>query len=59
MRWNIKDKADAEKVNEISQSLDIDPILGNLLVQRGVDSFDKAKKFFRPSLDDLHDPFLM
>ena len=59
MRWKIKDKADAEKVNELSQSLDIDPILGNLLVQRGIDSFDKAKKFFRPSLDDLHDPFLM
>ena len=59
MHWKIKDKADAEKVNELSQSLDIDPILGNLLVQRGIDSFDKAKKFFRPSLDDLHDPFLM
>ncbi len=37
----------------------IDPSLSNLLVQRGITSFDDAKAFFRPQLSDLHDPFLM
>ena len=59
MRWKIKDKADADKVNRISETLAIDQILASLLIQRGIDTFDKAKSFFRPSLNDLHDPFLM
>lgn len=59
MRWNIKPKPDAEKVTALSSSLNIDKITSHLLVQRGIDSYDKAKKFFRPSLDELHDPFLM
>jgi len=59
MRWKIKDKADADKVNRISEALAIDQILASLLIQRGIDAFDKAKSFFRPSLNDLHDPFLM
>jgi len=59
MRWKIKDKADTNKVNRISEALAIDQILASLLIQRGIDTFDKAKSFFRPSLNDLHDPFLM
>ena len=59
MRWILKDKPDAEKTEALSKSLGIDPILGSILVQRGIDNFDKAKHFFRPSLDSLHDPFLM
>jgi len=39
--------------------LGVDRVIANLLVQRGVTSFESAKAFFRPSLDDLHDPFLM
>ena len=43
----------------MSRSLDIDSQLAGLLVQRGIDTFDKARQFFRPSLNDLHDPYLM
>ncbi len=59
MRWTLKPKPDPIKQQELAQSLGIDPVLAGLLVQRGVDTFAKAKSFFRPSLKDLHDPFLM
>jgi len=59
MRWILKDEADSKKTEELSKSLGIDSTLGSILVQRGIDNFDKAKHFFRPSLTDLHDPFLM
>ncbi|MDB5282994.1 MAG: recJ [Bacteroidota bacterium] len=57
-RWAIK-KVDEEKVKLLQQGLNIHPILCRLLVQRGIETFEQAKSFFRPSLDDLHDPFLM
>ena len=59
MRWILKNKPDSFKIEELSKSLGIDPILSSILVQRGIDNFEKAKHFFRPSLDHLHDPFLM
>jgi single-stranded-DNA-specific exonuclease len=58
-RWVVKDLANDEIVNKLSESLSIDPILANLLVQRGVSNFPEAKDFFRPSLDSIHDPFLI
>ena len=59
-RWTLLEKADELKVKELSNSLNsLHPVLSNLLVQRGIDNFEKAKAFFRPSLDELHDPFLM
>ncbi len=57
-RWHILE-GDAEKVSALQNALKIHPILCELLVQRGIEDFDKAKQFFRPSLDDLHDPWLM
>ncbi len=57
-RWKII-KADKEKVDALQAALKIHPILCELLVQRGLDTFEEAKRFFRPSLDDLHDPWLM
>ena len=57
-RWTIK-KADQEKANELASELNIPAILGLLLVQRGIENFDQAKSFFRPSLEKLYDPFLM
>ncbi len=59
MRWILKEKPDSKKTKELSESLGIEPVLSSILVQRGIDNFDKAKLFFRPSLEDLHDPFLM
>ncbi len=55
----IKQQGDSEKVNTLKDELNIDYILANLLVQRGITSFDQAKLFFRPELEKLHDPFLM
>jgi single-stranded-DNA-specific exonuclease len=57
--WILKEKADKKTVEELSKRLNINTTLTNLLVQRGIDTFEKARSFFRPSLDDLHDPFLM
>ena len=45
--------------NELSKQLNINPVLAQLLAQRGIRTFDEAKDFFRPDLDKLHDPFLM
>ncbi len=59
MRWTIKEEPNPQTVHHLSKELSIDPILGKLLVQRGITSFDEAKRFFRPNLDELHDPFLM
>ena len=55
----MKDVADEETVSRLSSELGIDPVLSKLLVQRGIGSFQEARAFFRPSLDNLHDPFLM
>jgi len=51
--------ADSEKVKALSQSLNISPTICKILVSRGIDSFDKARQFFRPQLSSLHDPWLM
>jgi single-stranded-DNA-specific exonuclease len=58
-RWVTKETSDREKVKGLSQELNIDRNLADLLVQRGITTFDEAKAFFRPSLVNLHDPFLM
>ena len=57
-RWNIL-KADEAKVTQLQQSLNINPVLCQILVQRGIETFDLAKDFFRPQLSDLHSPWLM
>jgi len=58
-RWTIKPIPDTVLVNQLATELSIDKVLASLLVQRGVKNFDDAKSFFRPSLDNLYDPFLM
>lgn len=57
--WVLKPPGDPAVVNELSKLLGIDHALANLLVQRGVKTFEEARTFFRPSLDDLFDPFRM
>lgn len=59
MRWNIKEKPDTFRVQNLAKALQIDATLAELLVLRGITDFDEAKHFFRPSLNDLHDPFSM
>lgn len=58
-RWVLKKQGSEEENEKLANELNIEPVLANLLVQRGVKSFDQAKAFFRPQLDDLYDPFLM
>lgn len=59
MRWTLKDIPEKEKITQLAKDLSVDDIIAKILIQRGISSFSEAKKFFRPSLDDLHDPFLM
>jgi single-stranded-DNA-specific exonuclease len=58
-RWVLKQQGDRSLVEQLAAELKIDQPLANLLVQRGIHNFDEAKAFFRPTLDDLYDPFLM
>jgi single-stranded-DNA-specific exonuclease len=59
MRWNPKSKPNPEKVQAIQSALQVDEIIAKLLVQRGIETFEQAKTFFRPTLADLHNPYLM
>jgi single-stranded-DNA-specific exonuclease len=59
MRWSLKPKPTEEKVMHLAQELGVELNIATLLLQRGVETFEQAKHFFRPALSDLHDPFLM
>jgi single-stranded-DNA-specific exonuclease len=57
--WKIAAKPPEEKIGKLANEININPYLATVLVQRGVETFDAAKHYFRPKLDDLHNPFLM
>jgi single-stranded-DNA-specific exonuclease len=58
-RWIYKTTPPSDDVNTLSKSININHCLASILIQRGITDFDFAKKFFRPELSQLHDPFLM
>ena len=58
-KWILKEPADEAKVTRLATEVGIDRVLAELLVKRGVETFEQARSFFRPNLADLHDPFLM
>ena len=58
-RWKIREVYDDYSVKSLADSLNISDVLSSLLIQRDITNFSQAKNFFRPSLDSLHDPFLM
>ena len=58
-KWTVREPGNPEKVDRLATELGVDRVLAELLVQRGVETFQQARAFFRPSLEDLHDPFLM
>ena len=58
-KWILHESVDKQQVAEIVKVLNIDENLATLLVQRGITNYEEAKTFFRPSLSQLHDPFLM
>ena len=57
-RWTII-QDDKTRTAELQTSLKIHTVLCKILSQRGIDSFDLAKQFFRPELEQLHEPWLM
>ncbi len=59
MRWTLKPKPDTKKIADLASKLGVDRAISELLLQRGIENFEDAKTFFRPSWSDLHDPFLM
>ena len=59
MRWTLKPKSDSQKVAQLAQALNVEEFVAILLVQRGIETFEEAKNFFRPKLEHLHDPYLM
>lgn len=58
-RWLYKPLPAKADIDSLAKSINVNPVLATLLLQRGVSSFEEARRFFRPSLEDLHSPFLM
>ena len=58
-KWILKEQGDENQVKSLAAELNIDEVLANILIQRGVTNFEEARMFFRPELSHLHDPFLM
>lgn len=58
-RWLSKELPPQEQIDALSKTINVNQILTTLLLQRGIQSFEDARSFFRPSLQELHDPFLM
>jgi len=58
-RWILREDYDKEVVERLAEAIGVDQIIATLLVERGITTFEEARCFFRPSLDQLHDPFRM
>ncbi len=58
-KWVLQQVNNEDKLISLQETLNLNPILCQLLLNRGIDTYDKAKAFFRPSLSELHSPFLM
>lgn len=58
-RWVVNTPPEETKITELSKKLNCSPVIANLLLQRGIDSIEETQAFFNPSLNMLHDPFLM
>ena len=58
-KWVLKEPSDAQKIEQLSTEVGIDKVLADLLIKRGICTFEAARAFFRPDIKNLHDPFLM
>jgi single-stranded-DNA-specific exonuclease len=58
-RWKIREVENEDSIKSLAESLNISDVLAKLLFLREIKTFSQAKQFFRPSLNSLHDPFLM
>ena len=59
MRWTLKKEPEKEKIDKLARELQVDSSIVKILCQRQIETFEEAKKFFRPNLKDIHDPFLL
>ena len=59
MRWTKSPNSNSQIVQNLEKDLGVQTVVAQLLVQRGITTYEDAHRFFRPSLDDLHDPYLM
>jgi single-stranded-DNA-specific exonuclease len=59
MRWTLKKGPDKETAAKLAKDLQVDVTIAEILCQRNIETFETAKNYFRPSLEDIHDPFLM
>jgi single-stranded-DNA-specific exonuclease len=57
--WEYKSINNQKAIEHLIENLDVSLPIAKLLVDRGITTFDEAKRFFRPSIEELHDPFLM
>ncbi len=57
--WKFKEKGEQADIKHLTKELEIHPILAELLVQRGIRTPEEANAYFEPSINNLHDPFLM
>ncbi|MCC6818501.1 MAG: single-stranded-DNA-specific exonuclease RecJ [Bacteroidia bacterium] len=58
-RWTASPKLNDQKIEQLAESINVSNSIAALLLQRGIETYEQAKKFFRPQLTDLYDPFLM
>src|SRR5690606_16575065 len=59
MRWTLSKQPSESEIIALQNALSVDFAVAKILVQRGIDTFEKARLFFRPTLEDLHNPYLM
>jgi single-stranded-DNA-specific exonuclease len=59
MRWTLKKALDKATATKLAKDLQVDLTIAEILCQRNIETFAEAKNYFRPSLEDIHDPFLM
>jgi len=59
LRWDIVNEFSAEEVNALAETIRVPKIIAKMLLRRSVRDFDSARRFFKPNLSNLYDPFLM
>ncbi|WP_282786376.1 single-stranded-DNA-specific exonuclease RecJ [Flavobacterium croceum] len=59
MRWNIQSTPNTQKLQHLQNELQVDTTIATLLLHRGIETYEQAKQFFRPTWHDLHNPYLM
>src|SRR5512143_1848973 len=58
-RWSIRPTRDPDKVRRLVEEIHVPEVIASILIHRGIEEYESAKAFFRPTLQQLHNPFLM